>query len=345
MTLPIASLALALFTTVGSTTDTTFAVQSDARLHVEAYAGEIVVNTWNRNAVRVQAEHSRNVHVELIDHGPRVDISAAGRYGVPARDDFKLTVPLGVALALDGISTDISVEGTRGEIKVSTVNGDVNVRGGTRTVSLSSVDGEVVLSDARGRMELSAINQGVRVTDCTGDLEISTVNGDVVMGKVQSGNVSASSVGGGLYYDGTFEDNGSYSFSTHNGDIVVGVAQRANLEVRVATYNGDFSASFPVSVTKTRRGKEFNFTLGRGNGQLELESFQGSIQLVPPGTAASHVGRDDKDANSYKFEYKQQIDDRVKAKLDRKLQEKADRKTKDKDKQKDKDTDPDDDHD
>jgi len=86
-------------------------------------------------------------------------------------------------------------------------------------------------------------------------------------------------------YDGALKDAGSYRFSTHNGEIAVTVPERANATVSVATYNGEFSSSFPVQLKETRRGKRFNFTIGNGGARVELESFQGEIRLRRPGDA------------------------------------------------------------
>ena len=54
------------------------------------------------------------------------------------------------------------------------------------------------------------------------------------------------------------------------------------VSVSVSTFNGDFSACFPVQLTgKTKH--RFNFTLGSGSARLELESFSGDIKICRPG--------------------------------------------------------------
>ena len=58
----------------------------------------------------------------------------------------------------------------------------------------------------------------------------------------------------------------------------------ANATVSIATFNGEFESEFPVTLTEARKGKRFSFTLGSGSAQVTLESFQGTIRLVRPGT-------------------------------------------------------------
>src|SRR5207302_1385494 len=66
------------------------------------------------------------------------------------------------------------------------------------------------------------------------------------------------------------------------GAVTAGIPDRTNVTVSVATFNGDFDSSFPVSVTNTTKHR-FNFTLGSGSGRLELETFNGDIRLRRPG--------------------------------------------------------------
>jgi hypothetical protein len=62
------------------------------------------------------------------------------------------------------------------------------------------------------------------------------------------------------------------------------VAEKASAAVSVSTFNGEFESDFPVTLTETRKGKRFNFTIGSGSAQVTLESFQGTISLVRPGS-------------------------------------------------------------
>ncbi len=64
----------------------------------------------------------------------------------------------------------------------------------------------------------------------------------------------------------------------------------------VSTYDGDFEADFPVSVTTTKR--RFTFTLGSGSARVELESFDGNIHLRRPGKLGGSVRHRNKNHNN-----------------------------------------------
>jgi DUF4097 and DUF4098 domain-containing protein YvlB len=272
--------------------DSTVPVERGQRLEVSSHAGEIAVKAWARNAVRVQAEPGGRTTVEIDRSATSVTVRTQGRRGPPSLVDLQITAPSWMALDLSGVYTDVSVAGARGPVSVETVQGQVNVEGGVGLVSLESVQGSVSLSGAKGRLEVHSVNQDVSVSGSSGEVTAETVNGGVTLSRVDGTSVTASSVNGDLEYDGAIRNGGRYAFSTHNGDITVTVPEGSNAAVSVATFNGEFGSEFPVMLTETRKGKRFSFTLGSGSAQMTLESFQGSIELVRPGSSRGARDRD-----------------------------------------------------
>ena len=78
-------------------------------------------------------------------------------------------------------------------------------------------------------------------------------------------------------------------------EITVTVAEGTSASVSVSTFNGEFASAFPVTLTETRKGKRFNFTVGGGAAQVTLESFQGTIELVRPGQFRGARGNEDEE--------------------------------------------------
>jgi DUF4097 and DUF4098 domain-containing protein YvlB len=272
--------------------DSTVPAERGQRLEVSSYAGDITVKTWTRNAVRVQADPGGRTTVEIDRSATSVTVRTQGRRGPPSLVDLLITAPPWMALDLSGVNTDISVAGARGPISVETVQGEVDVEGGVGLVSLQSVQGSVSLRGAKGSLEVHSVNEDVLVSGSSGEVTAETVNGGITLSRVDGSSVTASSVNGDLDYDGTIRNSGRYAFSTHNGGITVTVPEGSSAAVSVATFNGDFASEFPVTLTETRKGKRFSFTLGTGSAQMTLESFQGSIELVRPGSSRGARDRD-----------------------------------------------------
>lgn len=260
-------------------TDTLFKVRTGTRLHVDNFIGEIAIQSWDKNAVRVEATHSRRIVVYVEESGSTIEVLAKSRRGIPGHVDFRITAPAWMPLELDGIYTDMSVDGSKSEVSAETVKGDVHLKGGEGFIKLSSVQGEVTVEGARGRLELSSVNQGVNVTDVEGEISVEAVNGDVALDDVRSKMIEVATVNGEVRFLGGIFDGGRYRFSSHTGDLDVAVPERVNATISVATFNGEFESSFPVVLNETRKGKRFSFRLGDGSATIDLETFQGTIKM------------------------------------------------------------------
>ena len=83
--------------------DSTVPVERGQRLEVNAYAGDLAVVTWNRNAVRVEGESSGRTRVEIIRSGSILEVRTEGRRGPAGMVDLKITVPAWLPLTLSGV--------------------------------------------------------------------------------------------------------------------------------------------------------------------------------------------------------------------------------------------------
>ena len=275
--------------------DSTVPAGRGQRLEVNAFAGEVTVTVWNRDAVRVQADAEGSTGVEIDRNATTVSVRTSGRRGPPSDVDLRITAPAWMPLDISGVNTEMTITGTRAGISAETVQGDVSAKGGEGLVSLRSVQGSVSLTGAKGRLEVHSVNADVDVRASSGEVTAETVNGDVTLDGVDATSVTATSLNGDVAYNGPIKSSGRYALSTHNGDITVTVAEGTSASVSVSTFNGEFASAFPVTLTETRKGKRFNFTIGGGSAQVTLESFQGTIELVRPGQFQGARGDDHDD--------------------------------------------------
>lgn len=280
LALVTATLALAATQQV----DTTLTVGRRQRLDVNAYGGEITVRAWNRNAVRVEASTTNQDRVEVSSSATSISVRTQGRHGPPEEVTLRISAPSWISLSLSGVNTDVKVEGVRAPISVETVEGQIDVTGGESLISLRSVQGSVTLRGARGRINLNSVNEDVDVSTSSGDVVAQTVNGEIRLQLVDAPSVDANTVNGDISYSGPIRSGGRYTLSTHNGDLSLTVAEGTSASVAISTFSGEFESEFPVPLRGTRKGKGFSFTLGSGSAQVTLESFQGTIQLVRPGS-------------------------------------------------------------
>src|SRR5262245_28375787 len=186
--------SLVLATNTVMHTDTTITVPQGARLAVHNFQGDIVVRPWPKSAIRVEAEHGPRTMIVVDQEGPSFEVKAQGWRRAPVPVDLQITAPAWVALDLQSVNSDISVDSWMSDVVAETVNGDVEVKGGKGLVRLQSIVGGVKLRGAEGRIQLSSVEDDVDVSDCTGDVSAEAVNGSVVLQRIQSRIVEAATV-------------------------------------------------------------------------------------------------------------------------------------------------------
>jgi hypothetical protein len=279
---------------VVTSTDQTVPVTKGTKLDVNNFAGDVVVKVWDKDAVRIEVNHSDREVVDIKPGEQTLTVRSRSVRGGPPRSlDYAITVPKWMAIAVSGVYADVTLDGVGGDVTVETTRGDIKVVGGSGFVSLKSVQGQIVLEKARGRIEVRAVNEGLRLADISGDLSAESTNGSLVLERIDSSNVDLYTVNGNISYDGPIKDKGLYRLTTHNGTIGMPLGDKVNATVIARTYNGSIKASFqdPALSAESRKPR-LSMTLGNGSAHVELESFAGSILLRRPGDPRPEVERE-----------------------------------------------------
>jgi DUF4097 and DUF4098 domain-containing protein YvlB len=261
-----------------NTTDSTFAVGRNARLSVQNMSGRVEVRSWNRAQIRVQAESER-ARVEFDVNPNQVTVRTVTRRG-NSETDYRISVPAGTAVEINGISVDTDVSGVCGPLNVNTVSGDVQLSCLEGEGQIQTVSGDVTVTDARGALEVSATSGEIDVRGARGSVTAHSVSGDVTLADVSGDDVDVETVSGDVQYSGRILDNGRYRFAAHSGDVTLRVAGAFNATVSVSTFSGDFASDFPIELMPgTRVSREWEFRQGSGSARVRLNSFSGTINL------------------------------------------------------------------
>src|SRR5213594_4369008 len=266
-------------------TDQTVNVAKGTKLDVNNFAGDINIKVWDRDAVRVEVNHSDREAVDIKQGDQMLTVRSRSLRGGPPRSlDYVITVPKWMAINVNGTYADVTVDGVGGDVTVETNRGDINLTGGSGVITLKSIQGQVTAQKAKGRIEVRAVNEGMHLSDISGDLSAETTNGSIILDRIDSGNVDLYAVNGNISFDGPIKDKGLYRLTTHNGLVAMPIPEKVNAMLTVRTYNGGFRSTFQLgSDTAERRNKRFTLTLGNGSAHVELESFGGTISLRRPG--------------------------------------------------------------
>ncbi len=294
-------LSAALLAAPPQDTDTIFAVSRGVRLNVSNFEGEILVRTWSRDQVRVRADHESDDRI-LIEPSPsEVRVRAASwarvadefdvvktettleRRGRRPRElssvSYEITVPETMALVLSGPNTDVTVEGSRGEVTVKVSEGDVEVHGGRGRISLASIEGDVDLYDAEGEVRLFSLDGDVTAERVSGRITVETTDGEITLVDVRSSGIDATSTDGDIELRGTIDPRGSYGFTSHDGDILLELPASTDARFTIATWEGEVSSEFPMTLPERFAGRRLTFTVGSGRAEVNVETFEGDIDI------------------------------------------------------------------
>jgi DUF4097 and DUF4098 domain-containing protein YvlB len=264
-------------------TDQTVDAVKGTRLVLSNNAGEVVVRSWDRDQVRVQATHGERITVDVVTADNTLRVRSRAARGPATLVDYQITVPRWMPVNLSGTYLEATIEGTTAEVTVESVHGNIRVVGGSGNVNVRSVEGVITVDKATGKVQATTINEGIRLSNISGDVSAETTNGDIVIENAQTTSLEVSTVNGDVTFNGTMRDGGSYRLTTHGGDLRVGLGG-ANATVFVRTFQGDFTADFPIQLPEGQSAREgskrFNFTLGSGSARIELQTFNGDILVA-----------------------------------------------------------------
>src|SRR5579872_4074206 len=96
-------------------TDQTVPVAKGTKLEINNFAGDVIVKTWDKDAVRVEVNHSDREAIDIKPGDQTLTIRGRSVRGGPPRSlDYTLTVPVWMAITVSGTYADVTMDGVGG---------------------------------------------------------------------------------------------------------------------------------------------------------------------------------------------------------------------------------------
>lgn len=250
--------------------------------------GDVVVLEAREGRVVVEGVRGSDLEVEDRDRGSGVAVTRRGRRVVirPRSADreldrtLRLGVPDGVEVEISGQSLEVTARDLGGGLRVGVVEGDLRATGIEGDLDLQTVDGDIEIDDVGGSVHAHTVDGRVRMHDVRGPrASAQSLDGDLILDGVAAREVDATTVDGDVHYRGPLARGSRVRIVTHDGDVVAIVPPEAEADVEVATFDGEFVPGFPVQVGRVQAGQPLRFRMGSGGAQLDIQVFDGDIQL------------------------------------------------------------------
>jgi DUF4097 and DUF4098 domain-containing protein YvlB len=274
-----------------------YPLEKDGEVRVKNISGNIVVTTWDKNEVKIEARKKADsqkelekIHVDIDSHDNSISINTeydksfhfsffSGFDGNRSSVDYELIVPDKAEISLESVSGNIRVTSIGGDLELKTVSGAIKVVSAGKDVTANSVSGSIYLEGAAGDATLETVSGRITVDEILGAVSAKTVSGGIdLMSGSEVKEVRAETVSGSIrakYMLG----KGAHAFKTVSGGIRMELPTNSGFNVNAQTFSGSIDSDFEITMSGKIDNKNIKGIVGNGGPELSMESFSGSISL------------------------------------------------------------------
>ncbi|MEM8962863.1 MAG: DUF4097 family beta strand repeat-containing protein [Acidobacteriota bacterium] len=256
-------------------------------VEISVVSGDVEVIGWERSEIEVTGRVGpgvREVRVERF--GDRVEIEAEIRSSKGRRSssvELVIKVPVGSRLDLSTVSAFASVNGVDGGVQAGTVSGGLEVRGAPERVQLETVSGTIEATVDSNNVDIDTVSGQIKLRgDIGGQVRASAVSGrlDLDLGAVDYLSVEA--VTGSIRASADLSPRGTMRLASHSGEVEIRLPRSISARISASAFSGSIDNDLGPAAKSERHGprKTLDFTLGDGEGRVELETFSGSIEIL-----------------------------------------------------------------
>ena len=270
-----------------TTVDKTIDADDDGYVSISNVAGSIEVDGWSRSEVRVRGTLGDDVEKLIFERDGnevKIKVKVPRNHGRDIDSDLVISVPENSSIDVAGVSADIDIDGVRGDQDVATVSGDVVINDAESEVEAASVSGDVDVSGTGkdAETEAATVSGDVSLTNRSGEVEAESVSGEVSISGGKFDEVYVESVNGNLEFRAELKGGGELGMESVNGSVDLILMGDISAEFDIETFNGSIKNCFGPKPERTSRyspGLELEFTHGGGDGQVVVETLNGSVRL------------------------------------------------------------------
>ena len=292
----------------GETIERSMAVDPAVAVKLCIAQGDLKINGWNRNEVRVFVKNGHEFKMKPLEKSAEsgkanwlwvVNVSGSRPGYNPeciSGDRIEIDAPLGASFDLSGRAARTAVDSVK-KARVNILEGPVSFRNIPGGINASTGQGDVVVENSGGSITLATTTGNIIAVEVSPgqigeQLKAKTNGGAITFQRVLHRQIDASSISGSVTFEGKFLSGGIYSFRTSNGTIRLGIPPGSSCMIR-ATYGlGAFQSDLPLKIITENnmpRAKSVVAQLGEGGSAaatVTLTTSTGSINLKRIGSGA-----------------------------------------------------------
>ncbi len=281
------SLAVALPALADRAVSERLDVDPNDSIEINNVAGSIIVRGWNRDEVSVEGTVGDDVEAVTVEsRGSRivVDVELPRETSRRRRElsaDLEIMVPMTSRIEASTVSASQSASDLMGIVELETVSGSIELEGRPESVDVSSVSGTVMIDVETETVDASTVSGKLELRGTIRSVKASSVSGRIDLGTEGSEEVDVESVSAPIVIDHALSAAPDLSASSHSGSITLRLDRDASAEIDASSQSGRITNDLGPAAEERRYGSgaSLSFTLGRGDGRIDLETFSGSVRI------------------------------------------------------------------
>ncbi len=172
---------------------------------------------------------------------------------------WTVIVPENTKLESSSASGDVTVKGTKSDVRVKTASGDIHVENSKGFCVIKTASGDIDVQKAEGNISVGSASGDVNLSAVTGTLEINVVSGEIHAEGIHVGGNSA--------------------FKSVSGDVEIKLVKSSDYNMELATVSGDIQLDYAGNTVKGYF--EFKGQKGNIDSDIALNDHEGTNKYNP----------------------------------------------------------------
>lgn len=296
LTIVLVATSTAVFaSTPQGTFDKTLQVNGPVDLEVLTHSGDVTVRAGSSGFVQIHGKiyvgdrwlgGRRDDDVHAIEQNPpirqtgnSIHIDYVNYHNISV--DYEITVPANTSVRTHSGSGDQTLEGTKGNVDVTTGSGDVKLRGVTGEIHLQTGSGNVRAQEVAGSVRGGTGSGDVEIAEKgPGDIDLHTGSGNIIARGVQGG-FRGETGSGDVTAEGT--QSGTWDIRTGSGNVHLRLPANAAFDADISSSSGSVTVNSPIEMTVQGRigdnRKSIHGKVRGGGPLLRVRTGSGDIHV------------------------------------------------------------------
>jgi hypothetical protein len=282
----------------GFTSERSMQVDGSVAIKLCVEKGNLKVNGWRRNEVRVFVKNGRRFAMKTLEKSPetgKVNWLRLAHAPVPGTravsecltgDSVEIDAPIGSSFDIGGRAGRMSIDSVK-NVKIKILEGIIMLRNVAGGIEAYTGRGDLLVDNSAGAIWLENTTGNIVAIDVKpgkiGEVMRAKTNGGAItMQRVEHRQIEASSISGSLLFDGKFLSGGIYNFRTSKGSIKLSLPAATSCTFKAIYGAGEFESEIPLKIitqNNSPRLKTVVATMGSGDAAVNLTTSTGSIGI------------------------------------------------------------------